>query len=160
MACYIYVFYTAGLFAESLLNTYYLVVSIAGLYTWKDKTPLPITRNSLNNWTVSISITISSWVFLYFMLRHFTSSTVPVLDSLVSAFAWSGTWLLMKRKVENWILLNVSNAIAIPLLLYKQLELTALLTCIYFVVAIFGYREWKKKLAAAPAPSLPLSDPS
>lgn len=143
---YIYVFYTAGLFAESLLNAYYLVISIAGIFSWQGKTPLPISRNTNQDWLLCLMIAICSWGFLYLILRNFTTSTVPLLDSLVSATAWAGTWLLMKRKVENWLVLNVSNAIAIPLLLIKQLELTALLTCIYFVVAVFGYLEWKKTM--------------
>jgi len=66
------------------------------------------------------------------------------LDAWVSATAWAGMWLLAKRKIENWILLNVSNAFAIPLLLYKQLPLFAALTLFLFIVAIFGYYQWRK----------------
>jgi nicotinamide mononucleotide transporter len=65
---------------------------------------------------------------------------------LVASIAWAGTWLLLKRKVENWIVLNISNCIAIPLQYYKGLELTALLTVIYVVVAVFGFFSWQKKL--------------
>jgi nicotinamide mononucleotide transporter len=54
--------------------------------------------------------------------------------------------LLLKRKLENWILLNISNLIAIPLQFYKGLELTSLLTFIYVVIAVLGYKEWKKEL--------------
>lgn len=53
-------------------------------------------------------------------------------------------WLLARRKIENWILLNVSNFIAIPLLFYKELALFALLTVFLFIVAIMGYFKWKK----------------
>jgi nicotinamide mononucleotide transporter len=62
----------------------------------------------------------------------------------VSATAWAGMWLLSKRKIENWVLLNVSNFFAIPLLLYKQLPLFAALTSFLFLVAIFGYLDWRK----------------
>jgi nicotinamide mononucleotide transporter len=53
-------------------------------------------------------------------------------------------WLLAKRKIENWILLNISNLFAFPLLVYKQLPLFAALTLFLFVVAVFGYFEWRK----------------
>jgi nicotinamide mononucleotide transporter len=36
--------------------------------------------------------------------------------------------------------------IAIPLQFYKGLELTSLLTVIYVVIAVLGYKEWKKEL--------------
>ncbi|MEJ0030210.1 MAG: nicotinamide mononucleotide transporter [Bacteroidota bacterium] len=53
-------------------------------------------------------------------------------------------WLLARRKVENWILLNVSNAFAIPLLMYKDLNILAGLTAFLFIVACVGYFEWRK----------------
>jgi nicotinamide mononucleotide transporter len=53
-------------------------------------------------------------------------------------------WLLAKRKIENWILLNISNLFAIPLLLYKHLLLYSGLTIFLFIVAIQGYFEWRK----------------
>jgi nicotinamide mononucleotide transporter len=53
-------------------------------------------------------------------------------------------WLLAKRKIENWIVLNVSNLAAIPLLFHKQLLPTALLTIFLFIVAVMGYFSWKK----------------
>jgi nicotinamide mononucleotide transporter len=53
-------------------------------------------------------------------------------------------WLLAKRKIENWILLNISIAFAMPLLLYKQLPLFAALTLFLFVVAIQGFYQWRK----------------
>ena len=61
-------------------------------------------------------------------------------------------WLLAKRKVENWILLNISNLFAIPLLWYKHLIMFSALTLFLFIVAIFGYFDWlailKKEKAA------------
>jgi nicotinamide mononucleotide transporter len=51
-------------------------------------------------------------------------------------------WLLARRKMENWILLNLSNLFAIPLLFYKNLPLFGLLTFILFVIAFFGFFQW------------------
>ena len=65
-------------------------------------------------------------------------------DAWITATAWAGMWLLARRKIENWILLNISNAFAIPLLAYKGLHLYSLLTVYLFIVAIFGYFEWRK----------------
>jgi len=83
-------------------------------------------------------------VALYIVLRYFTDSTVPAFDSWVSATAWAGMWLLAKRKIENWLLLNISNAFAIPLLLYKGLPLYAALTLFLFIIAVLGYIDWNR----------------
>jgi nicotinamide mononucleotide transporter len=89
-------------------------------------------------------IAILGWAFLYLILKNFTDSDVPIMDSFVSSTAWAGMWLLAKRKLENWIWLNISNLVAIPLLFHKNLIMFGLLTIFFFIIAIFGYLDWKK----------------
>lgn len=142
----------AGLYAESVLNIYYLVMSIYGWYMWRKRSrnagQLPITAATGREWRIVCGICITAFFLLFFALKTWTDSTVPCVDAFVSATAWAGMWLLAKRKLENWILLNISNAVAIPLLFYKHLPLTALLTAFLFVVAIFGYLRWKRIMKA------------
>src|SRR5258706_3981470 len=145
----IYILIVAGLFAESLLNGYYVVMSIYGWWYWVKKKDLPPVKISVCNkkdWITVLAIVAGSFGLLALLLKNFTPSTVPFWDAWASATAWAGMWLLAKRKIENWILLNVSNAFAIPLLLYKQLPLFAALTLFLFVVAIQGYYKWKRIL--------------
>ena len=142
-----YIFIISGLYAESLLNVYYLVMSIYGWWIWikrKGEPPLAVNWSSKRDWLITTAIVVASFVILYFALSRFTNSTVPVWDAWVSATAWAGMWLLAKRKIENWILLNISNAFAVPLLLYKHLPLYALLTVFLFIVAVQGFFKWKK----------------
>lgn len=44
VSLYIYVFYTVELYAESLLNGYYLIVSIAGIFLWSKKKKKKLTH--------------------------------------------------------------------------------------------------------------------
>ncbi len=143
----VYILIQAGLYAESLLNSYYIVMSVYGWWYWVKKKNAPavkVTYCSRRDWIVVALITGISFATLAILLKYFTPSTVPVWDAWVSATAWAGMWLLSKRKIENWILLNISNLFAIPLLFYKELPLFAVLTLFLFVVAIFGYFEWRK----------------
>jgi nicotinamide mononucleotide transporter len=87
-----------------------------------------------------------------------TNSTVPVLDSFVSASACAGMWLLARRKVENWLLLNLSNVVAIPLMVYKGYYVTAGLTIVLFVVAIFGFMHWRTLYAINKAEEMKIVD--
>jgi nicotinamide mononucleotide transporter len=142
----------AGLYAESVLSVYYLVMSFYGWYKWVQRTKnsdhLPISTCSRRDWGIVAGICVVSFVLFVFTLKNFTDSTVPVADAFVSATAWAGMWLLAKKKVENWVLLNISNIVAIPLLFYKHLPLMALLTAFLFIVAVLGYFRWKKIMAA------------
>jgi nicotinamide mononucleotide transporter len=144
-----YLFIISGLYAESVLNLYYLAMSIYGWWFWmykRNSIPLPISRATQKEWLITLLIVVAGFVILYLCLKYFTNSIVPLMDAWVSATAWAGMWLLAKRKIENWILLNISNAFAIPLLFYKELPLYALLTLFLFIVAIFGYYDWIKIL--------------
>ena len=142
-----YLLYSAGLFAECFLNGYYLAMSFYGWWYWIKKKDLPPVKPSYCNkqeWWIVISIVMIGLALLAFLLKRFTASTVPVWDAWVSATAWAGMWLLAKRKIENWVLLNISNAFEVPLLLYKQLTLFAGLTLFLFIIAIQGYYQWRK----------------
>lgn len=143
----IYLLLYAGLFAECLLSGYYVVMSFYGWYYWikkKNEPPVKVSYSGKREWIITLLIVFVGWGVLYLALVHFTGSTVPVWDAWVSSTAWAGMWLLTRRKIENWVLLNISNLFAIPLLYHKNLALFALLTIFLFVVAIFGYLEWRQ----------------
>lgn len=145
----LYVMIQSKLYAEFTLNLYYLVMSIYGWLYWKfgkRKSETTISETTNNEKLITAGIVIGTFSIFYFFLTNFTDSDVPILDSLVSAFAWAGMWLMARRKIENWILLNISNIIAIPLLIHKGLYLYAILTAFLFIVAISGYLEWRKSI--------------
>jgi len=145
----IYLLWKGGLYGECLLSSYYIVMSFYGWWYWVKKKNLPpvkISYSTKKEWVVVTGIVVGGYLLLYIVLRFFTPSTVPHWDALVSATAWAGMWLLARRKIENWILLNISNAFAIPLLFQKALPLYALLTIFLFIVAVQGYYSWRKNI--------------
>jgi nicotinamide mononucleotide transporter len=153
----IYSLFTVQLYAECLLHVYYLVMSVYGWCYWASKPnhkPIPVTFCNPKEWAVTFSIAFGGWMLLFFFLVQFTPSEVPLWDAWISSTGWAGMWLLARRKVENWVVLNVSNAFAIPLLIQKQLPLFAVLTAFLFVIACIGYVDWtklaRKNLATSP----------
>ena len=144
----LYLKLNAKLYAESLLSMYYLVMSVYGWIIWskrkaKNET-LPVSWTTKKELQIALAISIGGYFILYYALVNFTNSDVPILDAFVSSVAWAGMWLLARRKIENWIFLNVSNIVAIPLMWHKNFVMFALLTLFLFIVAIFGYFDWKK----------------
>ncbi|RKR80821.1 nicotinamide mononucleotide transporter [Mucilaginibacter gracilis] len=151
----IYLLLNVHLYGESLLNVYYLVMSFYGWYYWlkkKGEPPVKITWSSRTEWVVTLSITFIGWAILYAILNHgfvfwrfnFPPSNVPIWDAFVSSSAWAGMWLLARRKIENWLLLNLSNVFAVPLLFYKHLPLFGFLTIFLFVIGVWGFIDWIK----------------
>jgi len=151
----IFILFEAGLYAECLLNGYYIVMSVYGWWYWikkRNEPPVKITRCNRQDWVTVSTIVVGGFALLAIMLKYYTDSTVPYWDAWVSATAWAGMWLLAKRKIENWVLLNISNAFAIPLLFHKNLPLYALLTLFLFIVAVQGYFKWNKILKQEKVP--------
>lgn len=135
------------LYAEMLLSIYYLVMSVYGWMIWKKRKQdgeSQVSWSTNRELTIAVLISVVGFFVFYFALRNHTDSDVPLLDAFVSSTAWAGMWLLAKRKIENWIFLNISNIVAIPLLFHKKLPLMACLTTFLFVVAIFGFISWKR----------------
>lgn len=152
VAVTIYIFYGASLYAEAYLNLYYLVMSVYGLYIWqfkrKDERPVPISSATRKELLGAAGIVVTAFVILYTVISTYTDSPDVVWDATVAAFAWAGMWLMAKRKVENWLVLNISNFIAVPLQIHKGLYLYAALTAFLFIVASVSYFEWRKMLQA------------
>lgn len=142
-----WVLYQSKLYADILLNLYYLIMSIYGWFYWKfgsQKEAVPISYSNKLEHFKALGIVLVCFSLMNYWLRFHTNSDVPFWDAGVSAFAWAGMWLMAKRKMENWIYLNISNLLAIPLLFYKELYLYAGLTLFLFVVGTSGYFKWKK----------------
>ncbi len=142
----IYIMANARLYGEAILSVYYLIMSIYGWMHWlrkKKEPPLPVSYTTRREWLIVAAIVAVGWVAFYIVLTK-AHSSYPLWDGWVSATAWAGMWLLARRKIENWIVLNVSNLFAIPLLVYKQLPMMGALTLFLFIVAIFGFLEWRK----------------
>ncbi|WP_353101505.1 nicotinamide riboside transporter PnuC [Myroides odoratus] len=145
----LYVMIVAKLYGEFTLNLYYLVMSIYGWLYWKygkQKEETKISTTNGKEKLITVGIVSFTFGLFWFFLTHYTDSDVPIWDSLVSAFAWAGMWLMAKRKVENWVLLNISNLISVPLMIHKDLYLYAGLTVFLFIVAVLGYIKWSKIL--------------
>lgn len=141
------VLYRSKLYGDILLNMYYLVMSVYGYFYWKygkEKAQRPISVATLKEQFYAISIVLACFGLMYYWLAYYTNSDVPLWDAVVSAFAWAGMWLMAKRKLENWIYLNISNIISIPLLIYKELYIYAALSVFLFILGTSGYLNWRR----------------
>ena len=148
---YIFVFFESKLYADMSLNFYYLGVSIYGWINWHRKngqfkdSGLHITRISDKRQILSYLFgTIFVYLAYYLVLEFLTDSTIPVADSVVGALSVIATWMLARKKIENWLVWIVVDAFAAGLYLYKGLYPTTILFIIYTIMAVVGYYQWKK----------------
>lgn len=149
---YIYLSISAGLYAEASVNSYYTLMSIIGWAMWARKkegeTVLHITVSDAKGWRNALIFFVLFWIVLWWALSRFTNSSVPLADGFASASAYTGMWLMTKKKLENWIWWIVTNLASIPLYFSKGFVFTSVQYIVFLVLAILGYIEWKKKVRA------------
>lgn len=151
---YIYLSLAAGLYAEASVNGYYTLMSIIGWVMWARKTDknehqLQITKSSAAEWRNALLFFGGAWLLLWYVLSRFTDSAVPLADGFASASAYTGMWLMTRKKLENWIWWIVTNVASIPLYFIKGYVFTSVQYLVFLALAIMGLVAWNRKLKAS-----------
>lgn len=148
--CYFIIFYNSKVYANAGLQVFFLIVSINGYLNWTTKNNatdvLIISKSSTQQLMVSLFTVCFLFGILIGFLKQYTDSDVPVLDAFTTALSIVAQVMLGKKKLENWILWILVDAISVGLYFYKGLYLTTLLYSIFTILAILGYIEWRKKI--------------
>jgi nicotinamide mononucleotide transporter len=151
---YIYISCSGSLFGEAAVNGYYTFMSIYGWYRWskKDKQEHIITQiayATTREWYSQLLFFIVAYLIVYgalvYLQQSFAPNAVPLADALASATAFTGMWLMTKKKVESWYWWMATNITSIPLYFVKNYVLTSLYYCILLIMAVIGWIEWNKK---------------
>jgi nicotinamide mononucleotide transporter len=151
---YVYLSVKGSLLGEAGVNFYYTIMSIYGWVIWarRDRQHQPIIKitHSDKRWLTWQLIFFSSFFILIFLLltyfkRSFSPGIIPWADALASASAFTGMWLMTKKKVESWYWWLLTNLSAIPLYFVKHYVFTSVYYLVLLVMAVFGLIEWRRR---------------
>ena len=155
---YIYLSLSGHLFGEASVNLYYTVMSIYGWILWarKDQRSRPVVAisfSSLSQWRDQLLFFAAFYVAIYcclsFMKAHFAPGAIPCADALASATAYTGMWLMARKKVESWYWWIATNITSIPLYFIKHYEFTSVYYLVLLFLAVAGLYSWKHKATHA-----------
>lgn len=151
---YIYIYIDARLYADMSLQVYYLGISFYGWYMWlfgkkenDHKSELPVSVSSGKLLQLLGIISIVLFFIIAWFLKHFTNSDLPYWDSFTTSLSFVATWMLARKKIENWLVWIVVDAVSVGIYIFKGLYPTAILFLFLTVLAYVGYRRWKRDLA-------------
>lgn len=152
---YIYLSYKYHLLGEAAVNIYYTVMSLYGWWLWtlKDNTQHHLVAISFSNrrwWIYQLFFFAAFYVTLFVCLTYlkngFYPGAIPWADALAAGSAFTGMWLMAKKKVESWYWWLLTNITSIPLFFVKGLVFTSVYYAVLLVMAFFGLSEWKRKV--------------
>ena len=156
---YIYLSFKGGLLGEASVNFYYTVMSIYGWLLWSKKDQqhrlvLHITKASKKEWLQHLSFFAACYIAIFFVLTYlkkdFAPGAIPWADAFASATAFTGMWLMTKKKVESWYWWIATNIASIPLYFVKHYVFTSVYYVVLLIMAIFGLIEWMKRKQVVP----------
>lgn len=143
-----------SLYGDAGMAVYYTLAAIYGWLVWtfgrkKRQAPgqkLPITRMRAGLYGPVFLAFLAIWGATYYLLVHFTDSTVPLLDAFTNALSFVGLWALARKYVEQWLFWIVVDVISAYLYVVKFIPFKAGLYTLYVVVAVLGYLKWEKMM--------------
>lgn len=151
---YIYLSFKYHLIGEASVNFYYTVMSLYGWALWSKKDVrqhhlLQITFSTATQWVQQLLFFLFFYVVVYFSLvflkQLFASGAIPWADAFASATAYTGMWLMAKKKVESWYWWIATNIASIPLYFVKGLVFTSVYYTVLLALAVSGLAEWKRR---------------
>lgn len=155
---YIYLSVNGDLYGEASVNFYYTVMSIVGWYQWMRKDErkniiLHVTYSDNKMWKDQLLFFLSFYIAIFFALtflkQSFAPGAIPWADAFASATAFTGMWLMTKKKVESWYWWIATDFASVPLYFVKGFVFTSVYYLILLVFAFWGLAEWRKRANAA-----------
>jgi nicotinamide mononucleotide transporter len=126
-------------------------MSIYGWILWsktdlEKNVVLRITDSNKKEWVQDIGFFAAFYVVIFFALTYlkkdFAPEAIPWADAFASATAYTGMWLMTKKKVESWYWWIATNIASVPLYFVKHYVFTSVYYVVLLVMAVFGLMEW------------------
>ena len=102
-------------------------------------------RRLIFPWLLLIAVI---WGIIFWLLVTFTDSNVPLADSFTTALSIVGIWALAHKYLEQWFIWIAIDVVTSVLYFYKDIPFKGSLYALYIIIAILGYRKWKRMMKA------------
>jgi len=147
-----YLFFQDELMGDMMINFYYSIMSIYGWWNWArikdgDRVVHVSRTNSKEKW-IGFGLFLLTMGFTYGVYKGYgvDIEATNYIDIFTSGIFFTAMWYMATKKLENWTLWIIADLITIPLYAYRGWGMLSLQFVIFTILAIQGYRSWKKHL--------------
>ena len=150
----------ALLFADVLLNLYYVLMNAYGWYYWlyggqqlRDRAgellPQRITVKTAVDLTL---ITLLGSVLMGYLFAQYTQADMAYADSLTTVASFVAMWMSARKYLSSWVAWFLIDIVQIFLYVLKGLSsdpglfFYAALYTVYLAMAIWGWLTWPRRL--------------
>ena len=145
---YVFLFFGAKLYMESLLNIFYLAMAVYGWRVWMNA-PGAHEELPVSVWPVNLHILALATVAVLslvtgYLLDTNTDAAYPYIDSVTTYAAVWATFLVARKILENWWYWLAIDLASIFIYWSRDLQLTAVLFAIYVLLIPIGLAAWTR----------------
>ncbi len=148
---YIYIFFISKLYALMSLQFYYVAISVYGWYNWikgKAEDDDKIKLLTGKQWVYILFALLVLTVVFYMFLDRFTDSVVPFWDGFATALCFVASWMLSHKYLQHWLMWIVADVVSTGVYFSQELYPTTVFFFVLTFMAVIGYFQWKKQVAA------------
>jgi nicotinamide mononucleotide transporter len=167
VSVYAWVFYGARLYSDVILQGFFFVIQAYGWWHWlrgngARATPsaamarsevaappapaLPVTRLRAAQLGAWFAVGVAASAGWGEIMRRTTDAALPHWDAFILVFSLIAQWLQARKKLECWAGWIIVNTVAIGVYWTKDLHLTAGLYGLFWLMAAWGWREWRRTM--------------
>lgn len=149
------VFTQERLYADVLLNGYYVAMNGYGWYYWlyggQQRSPdtLPVSFTPVRTRWILVALVTASTLAMGWFLDNRTDADLPYWDSATTTMSFAAMWMTARKYIDNWIVWLVVDIIATGMYIFKGIEFYAVLYGVYLFMAVAGWRAWKRSMELA-----------
>jgi nicotinamide mononucleotide transporter len=155
VAAFAVLFWHARLYAAAGLQVAYAGLAIYGWYAWlhgdEEHGTLSVSRAPRGALAALLASGAVAALLLGGVLGRFTDAALPMTDAATTAFSLVAQALQTRKWIENWLIWIIVDSVYVAMYLSQGLYLTIALYVAFLVLAVLGWRAWRRSLALAAA---------
>jgi nicotinamide mononucleotide transporter len=150
---YIAIFYQVRLYSDMGLHAIYVLLGLYGWWHWLRGGPaggtLPVTRIKPGPAARWFAVALLGTGALGGAMATYTDAALPYWDAGTTVLSLIAQWLLARKVLESWLVWIAVDILSLGIYYSRALYLTMGLYGVFLILAIIGYREWRRSHAAA-----------
>jgi len=145
---YAWIFYDAKLYSDMLLQVLFAFLQGYGWWRWStgglDHGKVHVGQLALGEAALGLIVGALGALLLGSLMATYTDAAVPWLDASLTAFSLVASVWAARKYVASWWLWIVLDVVYVGMYLFKDLHLTAGLYAGFILLALYGWREWRR----------------
>ncbi len=147
-SAFVFLMYNVQLYSESILYIFYVAIGFYGWKQWNKQGDDKIVVGR-KPWMYLLIVTIIGAIvslLVGYIFDNNTDAQRPYADASTSVFSILASYLEAHKLLSAWVYWIVINACSIWLYFDRSLNLSSFLMVVYFLLSIFGFLQWQKKI--------------